>query len=180
MWLPRDERHLLLAYYANIFDLKDRNVAKYLDHHKWFRLGDWTSVLASLQWVPFVSSRFVQRRARSISEYGDSVTRDSDVDITAKGGMKIIERTVQLQKRLEIANAHLQERHLVGIRHHQSETGVTGILLTLQGYDLARRYQNWLGRTGLWFREYKDHWFWLVVSFLGGILGAFLMQLFSK
>lgn len=59
--------------------------------------------------------------------------------------------------------------------------GQTIILkLTLNGVDLANKYDNWFTRTGLWFAEYKDHWLWLILSFLGGILGALLVNWLSK
>ncbi len=176
MWLPKDERHVLAAYYANVFDLEDRNVTRYLDSEKWFRLNNWTSVLRPPQWIPVASLWLVQRRARQIRTYGDSVTRNSGEDIWSGDGARIIAKTIQVMKRLEVANARLQGRQLVAIHPHQSEHGVAGIRLTLQGYDLARRYSRWFGRTGLWFREYKDHWLWLIVSFLGGIVGALVVQ----
>ncbi len=180
MWLPRDERHVLLAYYANIFDLRDRNVRRYLEKPKWFCSNDWTSVLKSPQSVPIVSSWLVQERGRLIKTYGDGTSRDSGDDILSAKGKNIIAKTALVMKRLEIANAHLQERKLVEISPHNSERGVAGILLTLEGYDLARRYGHWFGRTGLWFREYKDHWIWLIIGFVGGVLGALAVQWLSE
>ena len=51
---------------------------------------------------------------------------------------------------------------------------------TLKGLDLAGRYDWWFTRTGLWFAEYKDHWFWLIVGFLGGIMGALIVNWLSQ
>lgn len=48
--------------------------------------------------------------------------------------------------------------------------------LTLEGHDLAAKYDNWFSRTGLWFAEYKDHWIWLISGFLGGIIGALVVE----
>jgi len=48
--------------------------------------------------------------------------------------------------------------------------------LTLEGHDLAAKYDNWFSRTGLWFAEYKDHWIWLLTGFLGGIIGALVVE----
>lgn len=180
MWLPRDERHVLLAYYANIFDLDDGDVERYLKQAKWFRSSDWTYVLKSPQWIPIASSCFVQRRAKRIRAYGNRVASPSPKNILSKQGKKIIGATIQFVNRLEIANTHLKNRQLVEITPHACETGVAGVLLTLEGYDLARRYSHWFGRTGLWFREYKDHWIWLVVSFIGGVLGALVVRWLSS
>ncbi len=179
MWLPRDERHILLAYYTNIFDLDDRDVARYLKQCKWFRSSDWTYVLKLPQWIPIVSSSWVGKRARRIKDYDNRVTSPSKGDILSGRGPKIMEEAAQSLKRLEIANMHLKDRQLVEITPRGSETGVAGVLLTLEGYDLARRYSHWFSRTGLWFREYKDHWIWLAVSFIGGVLGALVVQWLS-
>ena len=48
--------------------------------------------------------------------------------------------------------------------------------LTLEGYDLASKYDHWFSRTGLWFAEYKDHWIWLLCGFIGGIIEALIVD----
>ncbi len=179
MWLPRDERHVLLAYYANIFDLEDRNVERYLKQAKWFHSSDWTYVLKLPLWIPMLSPWLVQKRAKRIKTYGERVESPSKEDILSEQGPMIIKATIQSRKRLEITNTHLQDRQLVSITPHKSATGVAGVLLTLEGYDLARRYSHWFARTGLWFQEHRDHWIWLVVSFIGGVLGTLAVQWLS-
>jgi len=52
--------------------------------------------------------------------------------------------------------------------------------LTPAGYDLGRKYNSRFARSGLWFSEYKDHWVWLIVSFIGGVLGSLLVQWLSR
>lgn len=52
--------------------------------------------------------------------------------------------------------------------------------LTLEGYDLGRKYSSWWTCSGLWFEEYKNHWIWIIVSFLGGVIGGLLINLLSK
>ena len=47
--------------------------------------------------------------------------------------------------------------------------------LTLEGYDLGSKYNSWWYKTGgMWWAEYKGHWFWtiagIIVSFLLGLL----------
>lgn len=54
------------------------------------------------------------------------------------------------------------------------------ITLTIKGYDLGRKYSSWWTRSGLWFAEYKNHWIWLIVSFLGGVIGGLLINWMSK
>jgi hypothetical protein len=54
------------------------------------------------------------------------------------------------------------------------------VSLTPEGRRLGRIYSSscfvW---SGLWFAEYKDHWFWLILSFLGGIIGSLLVNWLS-
>ena len=47
--------------------------------------------------------------------------------------------------------------------------------LTLEGYDLASKYNGlWYKTGGMWWAEYKEHWLWtiagIIVSFLLGLL----------
>ena len=58
--------------------------------------------------------------------------------------------------------------------------GEKTVSLTLKGYDLGRKYSSWWIKSGLWFAEYKHHWIWLIVSFLGGIIGALLVNWLSR
>ena len=75
---------------------------------------------------------------------------------------------------VEVANKMLQDRHLVDVR--ENGTGFYTVMLTLEGRALGRKYNSWFDRSGLWFREYKDHWVWLIVSFLGGVLSTPVVQ----
>ena len=78
--------------------------------------------------------------------------------------------------RVEKANAVLHERGLIEVTPHQVAKFVCVVKLTIKGYDLGWRYSRWFSRTGLWFAEYRNHWLWLIVSFLGGVLGALVVH----
>jgi len=80
---------------------------------------------------------------------------------------------------LNVANKAIEQRDLIKIRRHEHESDVVGIILTISGYDLGRKYNSWLTRSGLWFVEYKDHWFWLILGFFGGIMGGILVNWLS-
>ncbi len=54
------------------------------------------------------------------------------------------------------------------------------ITLTIKGYDLGRKYSSWWDCSGLWFAEYRNHWIWVIVSFLGGVIGALLVNWLSR
>jgi len=75
------------------------------------------------------------------------------------------------------ANDNLKERKLIDF---ELEENIFKINLTLNGLDLGRKYNSpWIS-SGLWFAEYKNHWFWLIVSFLGGIIGALIVNWLSR
>jgi hypothetical protein len=80
---------------------------------------------------------------------------------------------------IRIANKALAARKLIICREDEL-TDEMGVQLTINGYDLGRKYNSWWMRTGLWFAEYKDHWFWLILSFLGGIIVALIVNWLSK
>jgi hypothetical protein len=51
---------------------------------------------------------------------------------------------------------------------------------TLNGLDLANKYDNWWSRSNLWYAEHiKNHWIWLILSFLGGVISALLINWLS-
>ncbi len=80
--------------------------------------------------------------------------------------------------RVEIADLDLKERGYIRVNFENTEFSVA---LTLKGCDLGRKYDSsfWIW-SGLWFKEYKDHWIWLIVCFLGGIVGALLVNFLSN
>jgi hypothetical protein len=76
------------------------------------------------------------------------------------------------------ANERLHERKFIELGKREKRK--VPIKLSLQGWDLGRKYSNPLIRSGLWFAEYKHHWFWLIVAYIGGILSALVVNWFSK
>ena len=83
--------------------------------------------------------------------------------------------------RILVANKSLKERGLAissNLEFKPSEP-IT-ISLTITGYDLGRKYNSWFIPSGLWFAEYKDHWFWLIISYIAGIISVLLVNWLSK
>jgi len=177
MWLPRDERHLLLGYYVNIFNVNDRNVTGYLDNPKWFEQQDWTNVLKESRWIPILTPYLVKRAALKVKAYGDNSKKPTEDDKVDKNGIR---NYILLSRRLEISSSSLLKRSLINIQKHGNDPNVVGISLTIEGQDLGRKYNSWMTRTGQWFAEYKEHWFWLIIGFLGGIIGALLVNWLSS
>jgi hypothetical protein len=180
MWLPSDERRLLLGYYVNMFNIDDRNVCRYLDNPKWFEMPDWFCVLEVPRCIPILTPWLVKQRALKVKPYGDGNKTSTKEDKSLKETQKELKTHIKLERRLRISNDGLGKRKLITIKPHQHCSDVAGLALTIDGYDLARKYSCWWTRTGLWFAEYKDHWFWLILSFLGGVVGASIVNWLSK
>lgn len=78
---------------------------------------------------------------------------------------------------VEQINIALRNRDL--LKYDLIRSGTMRIDLTPEGMRLGRKYNSWFASSGLWFAEYKDHWLWFVLSFLGGIIGVLLVNWFS-
>ena len=156
MWLPKNERQLLQGYYVTIGEIG--------------REEEFTSE----KLLYFIKS-------------------SASPNLPPQGTKEYIEKYKDWLKewnRVLIAIKLLEERGLIISSHDPDifirtyrETGLNSRLtfsLTLKGYDLGRKYNSWFSRTGLWFAEYKDHWFWLLIGFLGGIIGALIVNWLSK
>ena len=156
MWLPKDERRLLTAYYRLIGDIEEQKV---------YRISE--------------LCRLFDRRfdPASIHEYGKSPSDDASETDDIEKVKQEIKALIARMSRIKKANRLLTERGLVTVQNHQSEHDVIVVALTVEGYDLGRRYSRWIERTGLWFQEYRNHWVWLVVAFLGGILGSLVLDI---
>lgn len=178
MWLPKDERHLLLAYYVNMFNIDDRNVCRYLNNPKWFELSDWIVVLKKPDWIPILTPWLIKHAAFEVKSYGHGEEISIEKD-KSKKVKEEIKSHIKLERRLKISNDGLEKREFIKIQKHQHCDGVVGIGLTIKGCDLGRKYSSWWTRSGLLFTEYKNHWIWIIISFLGGIIGALLINWLS-
>lgn len=183
MWLPKDERHLLMGYYVNMFNISVRNVYE-IEKPKWFQVSDWTSIFEIPSRIPFLTPWLIKRIARKVKGYFE---RDNSETLNEKGGFNVehqkkkIKESIKYSKRLLVANTALEQRKLIKIHKHKEPTlKVAGISLTIDGYDLGIEYSNWLTRTGLWFAKYRKHWIWVVVSFFVGVIVTELINWLCK
>ncbi len=154
MWLPKDERRLLAGYYCLIGDIGSERV---------FRSGDLAELLR------------LRGHKCAIPEYGASDRSSSGSD-DLETMKREVDKYIDACNRIEKANDLLATRGLITFTPHRSEIHVVVVGLSIDGYDLGRRYSNLLDSSGLWFQEYRNHWIWLIVAFFGGALGAKLIE----
>lgn len=70
---------------------------------------------------------------------------------------------------VDTSNAALVERELIKISSGTDQ--YLDFNLTIEGYDLGRKYAHFLTRMGLWIGEYN--WVWLI---LAGLIGALITK----
>jgi hypothetical protein len=55
------------------------------------------------------------------------------------------------------------------------------VRLTPEGIRLGQKYNSWWSRSNLWYEEHlKNHWIWLIISFIGGIIIGLLVNWLSS
>jgi hypothetical protein len=159
MWLPREERRLLVFYRAYDADLSGQAAVFSLDKLRPLTAGR----------LRF--KKIIALATEAGAEKGTECDQPKDPAASMKSWLKD-------KATVEYANKRLHERAL--IEYRERGTGQYEVRILLAGWDLGDKYMSWWSRSGLWFREYKDHWVWLIVSFLGGVLGALIVQSLSN
>ena len=159
MWLPKDERKLLRGYSWRIREP---------EKDTWFRMSNWLRVFKSWR---------TKATAKKVPLY---VENEHKEDLDIRRWKKAIKNNVPFQKRFDIANAALEKRGLIRVQKHQHEPDVAGITLTMDGYDLGRKYSKWFIRSGQWFAEYRYHWIWIILAYGGGILTHWIVRCLWK
>lgn len=160
MWLPKDERRLLAAFYVklkgpeNESRFHDDDLVNVLNACR----SKWKAIAQNLEHVsdPDAGPK-VQQVAKLLNEDGGKKYED-------------------LKARLDIAIRAMQKRGLIESKAEGQLRFTRCVSLTIDGYDLGRQYGRWLISSGLWFAEYRNHWVWLIVGFLGGVLGTLIVQ----
>jgi hypothetical protein len=85
------------------------------------------------------------------------------------------------QSKFDRIHISLRSRGLLNFEINPGGFAGIKVDLTPEGMGLGQKYNSsWVVWSGLWFAEYKDHWFWLIISFLGGIIGALTVNWLSK
>jgi hypothetical protein len=158
MWLPKDERRLLSYYYRQINKVETNQT---------FEIKDLIKSLKRNQIGPPKTKREIILETYRLLENVNNL---------------LSSRRLITWENLDsdsITAAHTYD-HPISQKLFENTTVNLRVKLTIEGHDLGRKYSSWWTRSGLWFAEYKDHWFWLIISFLGGIVGALIVNWLSK
>jgi hypothetical protein len=156
MWLPKDERKLLQGYYVTIGEVGEQH------EFPLEKLMGFIKSSASVHLPP-----------------ADDPQHAKKYNVCPKDWNRVITANKALEERRLITGSHDNDI----FAHIYKEAGPNPRLtfsLTINGYDLGRKYSSWWTRSGLCFAEYRHHWIWLIVSFLGGIIGALLVNWLSN
>jgi hypothetical protein len=156
MWLPKDERRLLSYYYRRINKVE---TDQYLEMNELIKLLRKKQAEKSKREIILGTYNILENVNNLLSQRGLIKWENRNPD-----SIYVLKELPKTSESLS-----LPENTTVTFR----------ITLTLKGYDLGRKYSSWWARSGLWFTEYKDHWFWLILSFLGGIIGALIVNWLS-
>ena len=159
LWLPKDERKLLRIYYRVVDDfcpMEEKNYSM-AELVKVFQANDFDKAAISL--------------------LKDVETPSNECE--KKDGCEEYKKFLKSKSKIDATNAALVERKLIKLIPSTPELHFS-VNLTLQGYDLGRKYSDWFIRSGLWFAEYKNHWIMLILSIFGGVLGGALVAIIAE
>lgn len=157
VWLTLHERRLLVGYYHLIGEV-DEEAAYYL--------SGLSPVLKTYS------------PCHQILQYGEGAT-DQPTN-SAEELKKQINELIESSRIVRHANNLLAQRNLIETKDHSSQNDVVIVSLTIDGYDLGRKYSSFYVRTGLCFSEYKNHWIVLVLGFLAGLLGSLVFKTLER
>ncbi len=151
MWLPEEERRLLRIYY----------LAR-KEHAHFYKVQSYS--ITDLC-IVFGSAKRLKAAKRAVRKLLNNPEWPPEMM------KKLVNRTI-----VDAANDALEKRDLIQLSMDDIRLDIK-VSLTLQGYDLGRKYSWWFTLTGLRFAEYRNHWIMLILGFLGGILGGILVAL---
>ncbi len=160
MWLPKYERKLLRYYYLKINKVETEQFFELKDLSKALGKKDTPKLQRTKRETILDTYNEAEKVNNLLSQRG--LITWKNLDPASISVLQIFPKTSE--------DFSLPENTNINLR----------ITLTIEGYDLGKKYNSWWTRTGLWFAEYKDHWFWLIISFLGGIIGALVVNWLSK
>ena len=149
MWLPKDERTLLKYYYS--------------------KLGDKYNGYLNLDKEVLIASMKI------LNSYPEH-----------DGDMRVEPEIMKSPAYVKVSDTHrhLEDRGLLNLaisgkkRNLPSGRNVIDRILrvssTTEGYDLARKYNHWFTRWGLWWHEHKVNPIWLIIGFVITVVVSYI------
>ena len=171
MWLPKEERKLLIIYTKAIRKAIEK-IESSVTNQKWYSLDDLINIYMAKDFAKQAENLKDAFHKATDKTYENSQSSND----TPEQMKKSIKNYLSVKAEIDAANNALAERNLIKITPHERQPRI-GISLTIEGYDLGRKYADWFTCSGLHFKEYKDHWIWIILGFLAGVLGALLVEL---
>jgi hypothetical protein len=178
MWITKDERKLLTIYYLAVNE-SPKKINSGPTEVKEYSIKELIAVFQSKDFKTKAKELLKSDYYKPVEVPSDEADKTSGTpqQKNDSGFVNEFAQFVEAMITINAVNDMLARREL--IRLQQNNT-IIKIGLNIQGYDLGRKYSNWWTNTGLWFQEYKEHWIWLIVSFLAGILGGVLVTWLSS
>ena len=111
-----------------------------------------------------------------IRKYGEETKEGIPSEDAIERFGRNLEKYFHACRRVERANELLVKRELVCADPHKHLASIFVLSLTLEGFDLGRKYDNVWDWSNLWYQaRVRHHWVWLLVTFAaGGVVMKFL------
>jgi len=157
MWLPKDERRLLMFY--AVYD------SDFLDHEETFSLDQLRKLLS-------LKPCEIKKYANQLRESEQTDSKDLNTDSAGSESndsnqiqdiTKTNPKFLEEMGTIECSNKRLQERGI--LEYHECGPRYYAIKLELAGFDLGRKYSSKPQTFLLWCNEYK-----LILTIIGLIL----------
>lgn len=161
MWLTEKERRLLRICYLALSSLEG----------KLEKILEFKTYPANALIKTFSEKEYINAQNLLVDEVKPPQSDILEGDPVKK--MKVfIGQMALLQHTFELLSTR-------GFIEWEEKTEHYKISLSIRAFDLGRQYSNKWDTSWLWFKEYKDHWIWLIISFIGGVLGAIFVNVLS-
>jgi hypothetical protein len=165
MWLPKDERRLLAVYYLKITEQKG---LKEFTKEKWYRESNL---------VETIKAKNLKESATILKDYFEGGANTQNENNKDEFDIEKLKKNVmdytKYQSKVHFANNALAERKLISIRDHKTvvEDKPIGVSLTIDGYDLGRKYSSKLHTFLLLCNEYKV---WIILGLIISFVGVLI------
>ena len=157
MWLPEQERRLLRIFYGvTCGGLKKGDSTPTAE--KCYPLEDLVNI--------FAAKDFKKAERGLKGDCNKPVKKTDDED-----SVEAIKKFFKDMAAIRATNTALVERNLINLSPRNDNLRIY-VSMTIEGYDLGRKYSQWFTRTGLLFSEYRNHWIWFIVAFFGWHTGS--------